>query len=376
MTNSAISSGLGKGVLIYNSKKVTLDSNVIHDFITWGINGDKSSQLIINNNVINGIKTENNWPLEYMVWAGYNGGLYLGETSSDYVVTNNIAASTWHAGFMLPAYKCGDTQENYGNVAHSISGYGVIVQKPKKMANCLEFSDFKGYKTRIAVVHMGGGLGATTNEVHDIVAIDASTGLMAFSSDSGHVKVYDNEFYGDQNMPNEDCPILAGNPNCDQCIRKRGLWIPVFGKHETGVIKAPDKLGKMFAAGGSWGGSSDIRDNKFIGYERKATTCGGEQSAIVTNDIHPDYHPKANFLRTEFNNVDESAMFGFGSPKQGWANHSDCGDFTCTGLYNVLVEMEDTTYTGITRVFNWRPDFQVTANNKESISVQVVDDCE
>jgi hypothetical protein len=83
---------------------VTLDGNVIHDFITWGINGDKSSQLVINNNVINGIKTENNWPLEYMVWAGYNGGLYLGETSSEYVVTNNIAASTWHAGFMLPAY--------------------------------------------------------------------------------------------------------------------------------------------------------------------------------------------------------------------------------------------------------------------------------
>jgi hypothetical protein len=43
----------------------------------------------------------------------------------------------------------------------------------------------------------------------------------------------------------------------------------VFGKHETGVIKAPDKLGKMFAAGGSWGGSSVMKDNKFIGYERK-----------------------------------------------------------------------------------------------------------
>ena len=265
MTNSAISSGLGKGVLIFNSKGVTLDGNVIHDFITWGIHADKSQQLVINNNVINGIKTENNWPLEYMVWAGYNGGLYLG-TSTDFVVTNNIAASTWHAGFMLPAYQCGGTQVNFGNVAHSISGYGVIVQKPKQTGNCLEFSDFKGYKTRIAVVHMGGGLGARTNKVRDIVAIDASTGLMAFSSDSGHVEVSNSKFYGSQNMPNLDCPR---GDNCDQCIEKKGLWIPVFGKHETGVIKAPDKLGKMFAAGGSWGGSSLMKDNKFIGYERK-----------------------------------------------------------------------------------------------------------
>ena len=82
---------------------MTLDGNVIHDFITWGINADKSQQLVINNNVINGIKPKNDWPLEYMVWGGYNGGLYLGK-STEFVVTNNIAASTWHAGFMLPAY--------------------------------------------------------------------------------------------------------------------------------------------------------------------------------------------------------------------------------------------------------------------------------
>lgn len=158
---------------------------------------------------------------------------------------------------------------------------------------------------------MGGGLGARTNKVRDIVAIDASTGLMAFSSKSGLVEVSNSRFYGSQDMPNLDCPR---GDNCDQCIDKKGLWIPVFGKHETGVIKAPDKLGKMFAAGGSWGGSSRMVDNKFIGYERKQTVCGGTQSAIVTNNIHPDYHPLANFLRTEFKNVDESAMFGFGSP--------------------------------------------------------------
>jgi len=107
-------------------------------------------------------------------------------------MTNNIVASTWHTGFMLPSYKCGGTQVHSGNVAHSISGYGVIVQRPSKIydndqnkwihetSNCLEFSEFKGYKTQSALVHMGDDLGAHTSKVRDIVAIDASIGLMAF----------------------------------------------------------------------------------------------------------------------------------------------------------------------------------------------------
>jgi hypothetical protein len=85
-----------------------------------------------------------------------------------------------------------------------------------------------------------------------------------------------------------------------------------------------------------------MKDNKFIGYASKTTDCGGVQSAIVTNDAHSDYHPLAQFVGTEFKNVDESAMFGFGKPRQEWAIPKECGEFTCTGLYNVLVEMKDT----------------------------------
>jgi len=62
-------------------------------------------------------------------------------------------------------------------------------------------------------------------------------------------------------------------------------------------------------------------------------------------------------------------MFYLDSPMQSWANLNDCGTFTCTGLYNVLIEMEQVTYTGTPRVFGWNSDFQVTADNKESVSV-------
>lgn len=119
-----------------------------------------------------------------------------------------------------------------------------------------------------------------------------------------------------------------------------------------------------------------MKDNKFIGYASKTTACGGVQSAIVTNNGHSDYHPLAKFLRTEFKNVIESAMFGFGSPEEDWANQKECGKFTCTGLYNVLVDMKDTLYTDISSELALPSDFQVASDNKESISVQVVEGCE
>jgi len=54
----------------------------------------------------------------------------------------------------------------------------------------------------------------------------------------------------------------------------------------------------------------------------------------------------SDFKDTEFVNTDEKAMFSFGDPNPDWANPDDCGDFTCTGLYNVLVEMKNTAYSG------------------------------
>jgi len=65
---------------------------------------------------------------------------------------------------------------------------------------------------------MGDDLGAKSNKVQDIVAIDASVGLMAsLSPDSILVEVSNSRFYGDENMPNLDCPVK--DASC-QCITK------------------------------------------------------------------------------------------------------------------------------------------------------------
>jgi hypothetical protein len=69
-------------------------------------------------------------------------------------------------------------------------------------------------------------------------------------------------------------------------------------------------------------------------------------------------------------------MFSFGDPDPFWANLNDCGDFPCTGLYNLLIEMKSTTYTGTPNAASsMTADYQVTSNNKESTSVQSVTGC-
>lgn len=370
VTNSAISSGLGKGVIINSSQNVNLQGNVIHDFILHGVEALNSQVFTVDQNVVNQVRPVNEPFPAYNVWPEVNGGMKFSKCNS-FAVTNNIVASTWHSGFTIPAYSCGGTQPHTGNVAHSIAGYGLIVKGSGSSA-CSEFSDFGGYKNRIATVHMGGGTGSALNVLHDVTSIDSHDGIMALGSGNGRVEVSDSVIIGSQNMENLDCPNFD---RCSACIPRRGLWIPTFGAHFSEIPLAPKYLPYMFKQGGSWEGSSLFKNIKFIGFDSAFNDCGASQAAITTNFKHPDFHPLANFEMITFMNTDESAMFAFDSPPQSWANLSDCWTFTCTGLYNVLSEFRSTTYSGVPMAFGMPRDFQVTSDNKESVSVQVIDEC-
>ena len=72
VTNSAISSGMGIGVIIQNSDKVTLQGNVIHEFVKFGITGGASEDFKIEQNVINGVRVtaKEGWPWPYDSWLG------------------------------------------------------------------------------------------------------------------------------------------------------------------------------------------------------------------------------------------------------------------------------------------------------------------
>jgi len=177
-----------------NSQDITLEGNVVHDFIQHGIYASKSSRLTIHNNVVNGVKPEIEEFPDYTTWVGEHGGIEVSD-SSNYVITDNIIASAWASGVRLPARSCGSPAIHTGNVAHSIAGYGVIVME-SSAGSCAEFSDFKAYKTRMGGIHMGGSVGSSTNKLNNVVAVDCNSGIMAFGSGGGHIEVSDSVIIG------------------------------------------------------------------------------------------------------------------------------------------------------------------------------------
>lgn len=68
-------------------------------------------------------------------------------------------------------------------------------------------------------------------------------------------------------------------------------------------------------------------------------------------------------------------MFNIPNPPQGWANPSDCVDFTCTGLYNVVMRLESPQYNGDFTPSLPFSTYSIISNNIESISAQVIPDC-
>jgi hypothetical protein len=42
------------------------------------------------------------------------------------------------------------------------------------------------------------------------------------------------------------------------------------------------------------------------------------------------------FYDTEFTNIEDDAMASLMNPDPKWANLEDCGNFPCTGPYNLL----------------------------------------
>jgi len=55
------------------------------------------------------------------------------------------------------------------------------------------------------------------------------------------------------------------------------------------------------------------------------------------NQYGADYHPRAKFTNTRFENVHEDTIAFIMSPPWGWANLDDCGDWPCTAPSNVLL---------------------------------------
>lgn len=77
VSNSAISSGRGNGIILKKSRNVELTDNVIHDFARWGIYAESSADFKIKGNIINGITPEKEDFPTYKKWDEINGAAWF-----------------------------------------------------------------------------------------------------------------------------------------------------------------------------------------------------------------------------------------------------------------------------------------------------------
>lgn len=83
-------------------------------------------------------------------------------------------------------------------------------------------------------------------------------------------------------------------------------------------------------------GDSVVRNVEMINFTTATKVCGARQAAIMPL-LAPDYTPYAVFENVLFDNVAHEAVTFIQDPPLGWANPSDCVEFTCTGMYNIVM---------------------------------------
>jgi hypothetical protein len=122
-------------------------------------------------------------------------------------------------------------------------------------------------------------------------------------------------------------------------------------------------------------GQATYHNMRFIGWKSATRSCSGARQKITGPwPGNSDYVAFAEFKSPTFEAVTQDAVAFIYPPSQGWINWEDCGiEFTCTGLYNVVIRFEDAKSVG-TPTPLLPSTFEITSNNAESISVHAFKD--
>jgi hypothetical protein len=115
---------------------------------------------------------------------------------------------------------------------------------------------------------------------------------------------------------------------------------------------------------------------EFIGFDTPITTCGSRQAALMPYKSSADYVPFSQFFDPIFTDLDKDSLAFIPNPPQGWANPTDCVDFTCTGLYNVAILLENPRYNGNNIPNLPTRTYEIISNNIESTSAQAIPNCD
>lgn len=88
-----------------------------------------------------------------------------------------------------------------------------------------------------------------------------------------------------------------------------------------------------------WGGKVLGTNIQFKGFFSSTTWCGNKQVVFGLNADASDYQPRLKLINPVFENVTNDAVVFLFSPKWGWANPDDCGNWPCSAPNNTFIKV-------------------------------------
>ena len=318
VTHSSIHSGLGIGLSMVNAENITFSDSSIVSHVEHGV------WLRSGNNKIT---LDNNW-VHYIIphryyfeelggpkmfeYTGWTGCMTLSDPSNNrLIVTNNVVSGCWQYGFHYVPLQCNEVVDAdtviyfFGNVAHSISGYGAIAANV--VNSCTEVKDFAAYKVTESSIMLGGGSG--TNRGRDLVSIDVRYGIGIHGGECGNVELLNSDIYGELRA-NEDC-YETDISDCDHCIDRTGL---IFASIYTDVHRDSETIDwgfmPLFNYSDCFEGSVTYTNLKFHNFNTDAgvdsfmTKCESYQSAMGPYKKEANYVPFIQMINPQMDNVE------------------------------------------------------------------------
>lgn len=352
--HSAFHTGDGPGVILDRSMNITLEDNAIVNFVEHGLWVKKSVDIKIDRTWIHHVIPPHYYfedlggPKMHR-YQGWTGCFTLSEENNRrLVVTNNVASGCWHHGFHFLPRDCTDTQAPAnlagdqgtwfaGNVAHSISGYGAIAANVVHSGGTCVW-DFSAYKVTQSSIGLGGG--SHTNQAEDIVSIDVGHGIGVHGGNCGHVVIKDSKIYGD--FPaNQDCHGIGGNdPACDHCIDRFGLTMAsIYSTEHRDREEEKWEWLPLYNYSDCFAGTVKYDGLRFFEYPSATTSCGSRQAALTVWHRQPNYVPFIHLASPDWTNVGQEAVAWLPEPLGDWADRSECGDWPCTAMKNVVIHV-------------------------------------
>lgn len=119
---------------------------------------------------------------------------------------------------------------------------------------------------------------------------------------------------------------------------------------------------------GSWGGNVRLENVNFSNFQSHLTNkCGKKHTVIQRNPYSADYIPPHKFVNSRFTNVSEMALIYLEDPNPAWANPTDCIEWPCTAPENVVLQFEQSKYSGNIMPVKALQSFQLVSDVAEAV---------